>query len=249
MIKGFYSGASSLISQQTNMDTIANNVANSSTTSYKPQTVSFSALMYKSIPGGGGPSNFIESGSGTRVIKSGINFKQGELISTGVPTDCAIIGDGFFALESGDGKISYTRDGCFSLSLEGNSTYLVNGEGHYVLDQSGKKVQVDPVTTKKDDKGVSTTSGGFDSSKVGVFQFPNQYGLELTGGNRYLVTEQSGEGEAVKNPKVEQGYLEASGVNVAQEMVKMIEASKSFSFGSRVVQTTDDMEKTINQLR
>jgi flagellar basal body rod protein FlgG len=84
---------------------------------------------------------------------------------------------------------------------------------------------------------------------VGVYTFPNKYGLELAGGNQYKATEVSGEAEAVEKPVIKTGFLENSRVEIAKEMVKMIEASKGFAFGSKVVQTADEMEKVINQLR
>ncbi len=95
MIRGFYSGASCMVSQQNNLNTIANNIANTSTTAFKPQQASFSALMYQNLNGGAGEGNDISIGHGTRIQKTGVDFTQGELKSTDVPTDCAILGEGF----------------------------------------------------------------------------------------------------------------------------------------------------------
>lgn len=250
MIRGFYAGASSLVSQQTNMNTIANNIANISTTGYKPQQTAFSALMYQNIYGGGGEENYISGGHGVKVQKTGIDFTQGDLKSTNMPTDCAIIGDGFFAIENReDGTVTYTRDGNFQLSLDGSNTYLANSAGNYVLDADGGRIEIEATTTKTDSSGNSITTGGFDSAKIGVYRFPNQFGLELAGGNQYKATEISGEAETLEKPEIKVGYLENSRVQIAQEMVKMIEASKGFSFGSKIVQAADEMEKVINQLR
>lgn len=235
MIRGFYSGASCLVSQQTNLNTIANNMANISTTGYKPQQAAFSSLLYQNIYGGGGEGNYIQSGHGVRIQKTGIDFTQGDLKSTDQPMDCAILGEGFFAIENReDGTITYTRDGSFQMSVDDSDTYLANSAGNYVLDGDGERIEIED---------------GFDPAKIGVYNFPNKYGLELAGGNQYKATELSGEGEAVEKPDVKTGYLENSRVQIAQEMVKMIEASKGFSFGSKVVQAADEMEKIINQLR
>ena len=248
MIRGFYSGASCMVSQQTNLNTIANNLANSNTTAYKPQTTAFSALMYGNVNGGDG--NLIQSGHGVRVQKTGIDFTQGDLKSTNMPMDCAILGSGFFAVEKrDDGTIEYTRDGSFQLSVEDSENYLVNGAGNYVLDKDGGRVTVPAVTTKTDSNGNVTTTGGFDSAKIGVYSFPNQYALELAGNNQYKATEASGEATAVENPTIRTGYVENSKVDIAQEMVKMIEASKAFALGSKIVQTADDMERVVNALR
>jgi flagellar basal-body rod protein FlgG len=246
MIRGFYTGASALVSQQTNLNTIANNMANISTTAYKPQQTAFSALMYQNIGGGAGEGNNISAGHGVRVQKTGIDFSQGDLNNTNMPMDCAILGEGFFAVENGeDGTISYTRDGSFRLAVDGSEAYLVDSAGNYVLDADGGWIEVTAAETDAD----GNITGGFDSSQVGVYAFPNKYGLELAGGNKYRATELSGEAEALENPVVKAGYLENSRVQTAQEMVKMIEASKGFSFGSKIVQTADEMEKVINQLR
>lgn len=246
MIRGFYTGASCLVSRQASLNTIANNVANISTTAYKPQQTAFSALMYQNIRGGAGEDNYISVGNGVRVEKTGIDFSQGDLNNTNRPLDCAIVGGGFFAVENReDGTVTYTRDGNFQLSVDGSETYLVNSAGNYVLDADGEWIEVTAAATDAD----GNVTGGLDPSQVGVYIFPNQYGLELAGGNQYRATELSGEGEALESPAVKVGYLENSRVQIAQEMVKMIEASKGFSFGSKIVQAADEMEKVINQLR
>ena len=248
MIRGFYSGVSCMVSQQTNLNTIANNLANISTTAYKTQNTAFSALMYQNVNGGDG--NYIQNGHGVRVQKTGIDFTQGDLQSTDMPMDCSILGDGFFAIENRDDEtITYTRDGSFEISNDDSTAYLVNGAGNYVLDADGERIEVEAAATTTDSNGNTTTTGGFDSSKIGVFTFTNNYGLELAGGNQYKETEASGEAEAIEKPTIQVGYLESSKVDLSQEMVKMIEASKAFSLGSKVVQTADDMEKVINQLR
>ncbi|MDD3168923.1 MAG: flagellar hook-basal body protein [Eubacteriales bacterium] len=248
MIRGFYAGASCLVTQQTNLNTIANNIANIGTTAYKPQQAAFSALLYQSLYGGAGEGNYISNGHGVRVQKTGVDFTQGDLKSTGMPMDCAILGDGFFAIENReDGSITYTRDGNFHLSVDESNTYLVNSAGNFVLNAEGERIGIAGATQDAD--GNVTSAGGFDSKQVAVYAFANQYGLELAGGNQFKANETSGEGVAVENPEIKVGYLENSRTQLAQEMVKMIEASKGFSFGSKVVQTADEMEKVINQLR
>jgi flagellar basal body rod protein FlgG len=238
-----------MMSQQNNMNTIANNLANVSTTAFKPQTTAFSTLMYQNVNGGDG-ADYISTGHGVRVQKTGVNFTQGTLNRTGMDMDCSILGDGFFAIENkNDGTITYTRDGSFELSTSDSTSYLVNGSGNYVLTADGERIEVAAVKTTTDSSGITTTTGGFDSSKIGVFTIPNEYGLELAGAGQYKVTETSGEAEATTESSVKTGYLEASGVDISQEMVKMIEASKAFSLGSKVVQTADEMEKVVNQLR
>ncbi len=234
MIRGFYSATSGLISQQTHLDTIANNMANAGTNGYKPQQTSFATLLYENV---NAPLAQIQTGHGTRVLQNTTNFAQGEMRSTERNLDFAILGNGFFALEEGEtGNLSYTRDGNFQYKVEGDMRYLVNATGQYVLDGDGTRIEIE--------KGKDA-----NAAQLGVYEVPNSYGLEHLGGNRYAVTTTSGEAEGVENPNIKQGYLEASKVDVAKEMVKMIEASKAFALNSKVVTTADELEQITNQLR
>ncbi|HZK01569.1 MAG TPA: flagellar hook-basal body protein [Anaerovoracaceae bacterium] len=232
MIRGFYTATSGLVSQQTNLNVIANNMANSGTTGFKPQHVAFSSLLHERINGGGGHA--ISVGHGIKTEKTDIDFTQGSLIETGMPYDHAILGEGFFALESiKDGQIFYTRDGSFQVGLEGRRGFLTDAFGNYVLNDRERKIEV---------------GENYDHNQIGIFNFSNPYGLEKIGGG-FLPTEISGNAEGIKDPIVKSGYLENSAVQVAKEMVRMIEASKGFSFNSRIIQTADEMERTINQIR
>ncbi len=234
MIRGFYSSASGLTSQQSNMNIIANNMANISTTGFKPQQSNFSALIYENINGGGG--NLVQAGHGTKIESSAIDFTQGGLNKTDQPLDFAIVGDGFFSTKGDkEGANTYTRDGSFHLSVEGAKTFLVNSNGNYILDGSGNQIPVEET--------------GLDASKIGIFTFANKAGLVPIGGGQYKQTEISGEAAVLKTATLKNGFLENSGVDVSREMVKMMEASKGFSFNAKLLQTADEMEKIINQLR
>ncbi len=240
MIRGFYSAASGLMTQQANLDTIANNMANVSTTAYKPQSVSFSDLLHQNMNGDGlEPVNY---GSGVKVGKTDIDFAQGELQQTDMPMDCAILGQGFFSVQSPtDETIRYTRDGSFKLSLSDSENFLVTASGDYVLSKEGDKISLA--------KDTLTGDLIFDPAAIGVVTFPNQYGLQPAGGNKYNATTAAGEAVEVIGASVKIGYLESSGVDISKEMVKVIEASKAFSFNSRLVQVADEIEKIVNQLR
>lgn len=233
MIRGFYSSTSGLRSQQSKMDVIANNISNISTTAFKPQQSKFSTLYLENLNGAG--VNDAQLSYGTKIEKSGIDFTQGELNKTDMPMDFAILGDGFFSVKGkADGPDTYTRDGNFQVSVEGTTSYLVNSRGNYIVDETGNKIEI------KEE---------FDGSKIGVFTFTNKFGLEPVGGNQYKETEVSGEASVLKTATVKNGYLENSAVEISEEMVKMMEASKGFSFNAKLIQTADEMEKTINQLR
>jgi len=233
MIRGFYAATTGLITHQTKMDVIANNIANINTTGFKPQQVSFSSLLYFNV--NGGAANPIAVGHGVKPEKTDLNFSQGDLQRTDMALDFAILGDGFFALESIEGGgITYTRDGSFRFSSEGRRNYLTDAAGNYVLDSRQRRIE---------------QGEKYEHSQIGVFNFKNPYGLIPVGGNQFRQSDISGRGESVKTPEIKVGYLESSSVKTAEEMVKMIEASKGFALSSRVLQTADEMEKTVNQLR
>jgi flagellar basal-body rod protein FlgG len=249
MIRGFYAARSGVLGQQQNMNTIANNFANIGTMGSKPQLAAFSTLLYAKIHGGAArpdeanrlrpPYDLIDvdTGHGSRVEHTTVNYAQGGLASTGVPTDMAIIGEGFFAVMGGEGgEILYTRDGQFHYSVDGESRHLVDAGGRYVLDAGGAEIVLEG--------GAEITPG-----KVGVFKFPNRNGMSLLGSNRLAATEASGEAEAVELPNVQAGVLERSGVDTAAEVVRMIESQRAFSLNARVLTTIDEMDDVANQMR
>jgi flagellar basal body rod protein FlgG len=235
MIRGFYAARSGVLGQQQNMNTIANNFANIGTMGYKPQQAAFSTLLYAKVHGGAGV--MLDTGHGSRVEHTAVNYAQGGLVTTDVPTDMAVIGEGFFAVTGGeDGEIFYTRDGQFTYSVDGDAKFLVDVNGYYVLDAGGAQIRLEG-------------DAEIAPENVGVFRFPNNHGLSLLGSNRLAATEVSGEAEAVEQPNVKAGCLERSGVSTAAEMVRMIEAQRAFSVNARVLTTIDEMDDTANQMR
>ena len=235
MIRGFYSSRSGVLGQQDSMNVIANNIANINTTGFKPAHSAFASLIYAKVNGGAGVK--LNTGHGVKVQNTAVNYAQGGLTETMSAMDMAIIGEGFFSVSSGDeGQVYYTRAGDFRYSIEGDSKFLVDPMGGYVLDDNGSPIELDA------DEDISP-------DRIGVFIFPNRHGLLMTGLNRLVATEISGEAEAVENPVVHAGFLERSGVQVSYEIVKMIEASKAFAFNAKVLQAIDEMENISNQLR
>ena len=238
MIRGFYAARSGVLGQQQNMNTIANNFANIGTMGYKPQQAAFSTLLYAKVHGGAGV--MLDTGHGSRVEHTAVNYAQGGFTTTDLPTDMAIFGEGFFAVTDGEGEeIFYTRDGQFKYSAEGDARILVDANGYYVLDPSGARIEL------AEDEEITP-------DRVGVFRFPNRHGLSLLGANRLDETEVSGEAEVVEGadrPEVRAGVLERSGVSAAAEMVRMIESQRAFSLNARVLTTIDEMDDVANQMR
>lgn len=240
MIRGFYTARSGLIAHQEHMSVMANNLANVNTVGFKPMRSAFSDLMYQNL---NRPlnENTAMAGHGVKINKNDLMMNQGSLQPTEMELDFAIIdNDGFFALASPTGDISYSRAGNFSLSNQDDTWFLVNGSGDYVLDAEGEVIEVD-----FDEQNNMV----FDPATIGVYRFPNMYGLDAKDGNSFLQTNLSGEAEALENPTLKKGYIEAAAVDIAQEMANVIEASKAFSFSSRMVMVADEIEQTINQLR
>lgn len=240
MIRGFYTARSGLLAHQEHMSVMANNLANVNTVGFKPMRSAFSDLMYQNL---NRPlnENTAMTGHGVKINKNDLMMNQGSLETTQRMLDFAIIDEGgFFAVETATGDIKYSRAGNFALSNDEDTFYLVNGNGERVLDAEGEHIEV-----AFDDQNNMI----FDSAVIGVFRFPNPHGLDAMDANAFVVTDISGEPEAIEFPTLKQGYIEASAVDVAQEMANVIEASKAFSFSSRMVTVADEIEQTINSLR
>lgn len=244
MIRGFYSASIGLRSQQTSIDVLSNNIANLSTAGYKPLRASFADLLYENM-NSPQAENAVNTGHGARVQKTDLNLAQGPLMSTERNLDFAIIGDGFFAIRDAQDNLRYTRDGSFQASRQGDEYFLVTASGEYVLDRDEEPISL---FVQPNEDGTTATIQ-LDPARLGVFQFANPYALILDGANGFLSTDAAGERTVMEDAQVKSGVLEGSGVDIADQMVKVIEAQKAFSFNSRMVQISDEIEQTVNGLR
>ncbi|MGI6152244.1 MAG: flagellar hook-basal body protein [Christensenellaceae bacterium] len=248
MMQGGYTAALGIRSQQTRLDTIANNLANINTNGFKASRVDFKDALYETMQRVVQPQDTLNMQRGHGVLVSGINrvFTQGQIYETGVETDLYIQGDGFFAVQSHDGQTYYTRDGNFQKSLEGANTYLVTSQGYYVLDTNGQRVTVD------NEAGFNVSSNGQiardDGTVYGtlrIVQFPNERGLEAHSENLFRVTENSGEPTQIgEETKIIQGAYEGSNVELAQEMARMVRASRAYQLSARALSVADSMDDT-----
>lgn len=255
-----YSAATGMEAQQTNLDVIANNIANVSTAGFKKNTVEFQDLLYHNQRPAGGetgggnivPTN-VQIGNGTKVISTSKVFTQGQLKETGQELDIAIDGEGFFEIERPDGTSAYTRDGAFKINADGE---VVTSDGLPV--QNGWAA-VPPTTT---DIAITSTGnvtylladGSTQNAQVQLARFPNPGGLKAIGRNLFIETEASGAPE-LGNPDqnnfgaLQQGFLELSNVNIVQEMVDMIVAQRAYETNSKAIQTSDQMLSQANQIK
>lgn len=269
MVRGLWTAASGMTAQQLNVDTIANNLSNVNTTGYKKETTNFKSLLYANL---GAPAeqevqpNKAQVGHGVRALANSRNFSTGVLTQTENTTDLAIQGDGFFAIDRGDGNVAYTKDGSFRFSvLADEGAYaLVTSTGDPVLNTEGESIimtndiAVDSLTIDTDgsiyymDKDTNTR---MDVAQIQVVQFPNVQGLEGIGNNYYVATANSGEAlvegedEGISRSTIRSGYLEGSNVQVADEMVKLIVAQRAYELSSKAIQTVDEMLQQANDLK
>lgn len=240
MIRGFFTARTALSAHQEHMNTIANNLANVNTVGFKPMRTAFTDLIYQNL-NRREVENEVLVGHGVKINKNDVQMAGAAFQSTDFALDFAIMEEnGFYAVQDGWGDIYYTRAGDFRLSNDDDTYYLVTGNGERVLDADGEAIEVEF------DEGNNLI---FDPAVIGVYSFPNPYGLSLSGDNRFVETDVSGPPEALEAPQLKQGYIEASGVEMANEMSDVIRASKAFSFSSRMVMVADEVEQTVNSLR
>lgn len=241
MIRGFYSARTGVMAQQQHLNVVANNLANVNTVGFKDSRASFADLMYQNI---NRPTaeNAAMVGHGVKLNKTDLSMAQGALDPSDSRLDYALTGEGtFFGARKATGEIYYTRAGNFILSRDEDDVYyLAAPNGDRILDPDGEDIEI-----------LFDEDGKFELNKaeIGVFTFSNPYGLNEMGGNRFTATDVSGEATVVEQPGLMAGYLEKSSVAVAEQMVKMIEASKAFSFNSKMIITADEVQQTINGLR
>ncbi|MCL2096616.1 MAG: flagellar hook-basal body protein [Oscillospiraceae bacterium] len=198
-------------------------------------------------------SNKLRVGAGGRANETAMVMTQGAYRSTDSRLDVLIRGEAFFAVMNRfDGEIAYTRNGSFAVSNEDGYEYLVTANGEYVLDEN-----YDYILMPEDRENLMLIShfqeyGEEDNFiRIGLFTCDNIYGLERIGENRYSPTEFSGEMELETREGVDiiQYGLEASNVNIAEEMLKVIQAQRAFQSNLTVVRTADEIEAYTNQLR
>ena len=259
MIRSLYSASSGMKSQQFQLDTIANNLANVNTTGFKKNRVDFQDLLYQQlqVPTAQKPLG-MDVGSGVRVAATLTNFEQGILQETGNSLDVAIEGKGFFKVALPNGSIGYTRNGSFRQDEEGN---IINSDGYKVLNQGNSEIQL-PAGTREiqisPNGEIFAVIDGSDTPQsagiLGLASFANPAGLEKLGGSVYLPTGASGnpqEGTAGEQGfgLIRQSFLEGSNVQIVEEMVKMITAQRTYELNSKMIQTTDEIMGLTNNLR
>lgn len=253
MLKALNSGISGLNAQQLKVDVIANNIANINTAGFKKSRAEFSQLISQDIEKNGIPVENRDAaiGSGIRVAQAARNNSSGNILQTGKPLDLAIQGGGFFKVVSPNGEERYTRDGTFSMDASGS---LVNSQG-YLLDGIQAVPGAEKVIVTAD--GLVKTEDAEDNADAGqivLYKFTDLNGLKAEGGN--LFSYDQSVGESISGAPgdedfgaIRQGFLEASNVELAEEIANLIEAQRSYGFNTRVIRSVDEMWSLANNLR
>jgi flagellar basal-body rod protein FlgG len=261
MMRAMWSAAAGMNVQQTNMDTISNNLSNVNTTGFKKARAQFQDLLYQTMNQAGTSSSTstqlptgIQVGLGAKLQSLQRTYSEGSLKSTGGRFDLAVQGDGFFRVTMPDGTQAYTRDGAFTLDQNGN---LVNSLG-YSLDPQITVPQDALSATVAADGTVSVTQAGQTQpqqiGQITLVNFINPMGLNQLGNNMLQPTLASGDpiegipGQAGLGT-LQQGFLEVSNVDLAEEMVNMIIGQRSYEANSKTIQTVDQMLQLVANLK
>ena len=260
MMRSLSIAKTGLEAQQTQLDAITHNLANTATHGYKRSHAVFEDMLYQNMRQAGGneteqtqlPTG-LQLGTGVRAVATARNFSQGSLNQTGNSLDLAINGRGFFQVQMPDGTLAYTRDGAFQIDAQGQ---LVTASGYPVVPGITLPENATSVTVGKDGVITAQMPGTATPQQLGQLQlasFINPAGLDPRGGNLFAETAASGNPQT-GNPAanglgaLNQGALEGANVNVVEELVAMIQAQRAYEINSKAIQTSDQMLARLSQL-
>ena len=269
MMRALWTAASGMKTQQMYVDSIANNIANVNTAGYKKENMEFKSLFYETLRESGLDENgfgrpvSLQIGNGVRASVSSKQFTQGSIEMTGNPLDFSLEGSGFFMIRGIDGDPIYTKQGSFKLSLFDDALTLVTSDGYPILDAEGEIITfdgnyiTDNIAVDQEGNFTYVTADGTEDLgiQLGVAQFRNPAGLDALGGTFYKQTNASGEpiieadNDEIEKSVITQRSVEASNVQVVEEMIKMIVAQRAYEMNSKAIQTSDDMMGLANNLK
>ncbi|MBV8358670.1 MAG: flagellar basal-body rod protein FlgG [Deltaproteobacteria bacterium] len=260
MLQALSTASTGMQARETQIQVIANNLANASTPGFKVSRAQFQDLLYVTQRQAGTQSSqvsFVPTGTtiglGTKTAAVDQIFTEGELNNTGNPLDVAIQGDGFFQVSLPDGSIAYTRDGSFRSDQNGR---MVTLDGYTLLPgitipQGAHNLTIGPdgtVSVQVNNQTTPTTVG-----QLQVIRFLNPAGLQPLGQNLYSQSQASGApqtGIGGQNGfgSILQGFLEMPNESTVQELVSLIEAQRAYEASSKAVSTADQMQGIANGL-
>ena len=257
MLKGLYTAYTGMVNEQHRMDTLTNNLANSTTVGFKKEGATSQAfdqvLALKIKDTSESPNTARRLGTMSLGVKIGENYtdySEGPLKVTDNTFDLALTGPGFFTIEftnkAGEISTKYTRDGSFTVTEEGN---LVTKDGDFVLDDGGSPIELNPRLTTSINTDGTIYQNGRQVAKIGITDFEDYNYLEHYGETMFQEVDGAQTKDADENTQVLSGYLEYANVQVVKEMVEMINVSRAYETNQKMVQTYDSsLEIAVNQL-
>lgn len=264
MVKGLYTAWTGMVNEMNRLDVITNNLANADTNGYKKEGAtaeSFKTQLAMRIKDSSVPTwrarRIGDVNMGVKIGETYTDYDQGSFKVTDNKYDCAIDGNGFFAIsftdKAGNTSVKYTRDGAFTISTDG---FLRTKDGDYVLNQNGAQngdpaannfIQLDPNVDFTIDQAGFIYQNDQLAGQIGLIDFENYDFLSKYGENMYDLVE--GGQVIASNANIEQGYIEASNVKVVDEMVTMITIARAYESNQKMIQTFDGMlDKAVNQV-
>ena len=261
MYQSFYTGALGAGSCMAKMSVISNNLANINNNGFKPMNSSFSDLLNFNLNDSEDAVTDLMAGNGMRMQRTYSSFGVEALTSTNSDIDFAILDDNAFFMvrDTVTGAISYTRNGHFYKGEMEDGFYLMTDAGKVVLDQNGEPLKADTPDIERIRQSMSgeeyeeedydeDEEEDENAPRLSLYTFSNPSRLMNVGSNEYAPPEGM-EPILVNNPNIVSGMLETSGTSLAKEMVKMIECQRAYSYALKMVNTSDEVESTINSLR
>lgn len=251
MYQSFYTGALGAGTCMAKMSVLANNLANINNNGFKPKTTAFTDLLQFNLNDSENATTELQAGNGVRMQRTYTNFDTSTFRTTNSDLDYAIHQPNqFFMVQNpATGEITYTRTGHFYRSEREDGFYLATDAGKLVLDQNGRPIRLrDPREMEENGENQDVNLLEDEEQKVSLYTFTHPSRLLSVGDNEFAPPE----GMApilVEDPQMTQGAVESSGTDLAEEMSRIIECQRAYSYALRMVTTSDEIEATINGLR
>ena len=261
MLRALWTAASGMSVQQTNLDVIANNIANANTNGYQKSRADFQDLIYQTLrlqgtknEAGNQIPTGIQIGHGAMLAAVQKVFLQGDFQQTQNQLDVAIEGNGFIEIDLPSGDKAYTRAGSFKTDSQGR---ICTSDGYLIDPNITVPQNTTSITIASDGTVSAQVSGQTAPQQIGnilLYAFPNTSGLSAQGKNLYKETESSGNpvsGTPGQNGlgTILQGYLEMSNVNIMEEMINLIVGQRAYEANSKTIQAADEMLQMANNVR
>jgi flagellar basal-body rod protein FlgG len=240
VLEGLYTAAAGMAAQERRLDAVSNDIANVNTAGYKKVRTGFRDLVYQND----GPTG-VRTGAGAAITQLGRTTQQGSIQQTGNAFDLAIQGQGYFQVRRADGQTVLTRNGAFNVDSRGR---LANAQGELMVPGITIPAGVDADKVSIGSDG-TVTSGTRRLGQIRIFNVPAPNGLTPAGDNNFLPTAASGAVRRIANPTITQGVLESSNVDLADAMVDMMDAQRSYSMASKAIHMADQMAEIANGIK